>query len=151
MGIKDAFVPLIFFIICIFGIAQSSITVKTYLETGKEKDNNFNFSAVILTASILGLLGSGFMAYKAFKGPGMNVPMVNVPMGNVPMGNVPMGNAASEAAGSQTNISNQQLTLADKLENMSANAAARAAKASEGAKLANALGATLGQLKNKTN
>ena len=136
MGIKDAFVPLIFFIICIFGIAQSSITVKTYLETGKEKDNNFNFSAVILTASILGLLGSGFMAYKAFKGPGMNVPM---------------GNAVSEAAGSQTNISNQQMTLADKLENMSANAASRAAKASEGAKLANALGATLGQLKNKTN
>ena len=148
MGIKDAVVPLIFFIICIFGIAQSSITVKTYLETGKEKDNNFNFSAVILTASILGLLGSGFMAYKAFKGPG-------APMGNAasegPGMNVPMGNAASEAAGSQTNISNQQMTLADKLENMSANAASRAAKASEGAKLANALGATLGQLKNKTN
>jgi len=59
--------------------------------------------------------------------------------------------SASEMAGSQTNISNQQMTLADKLENMSANAASRAAKASEGAKLANALGATLGQLKNKTN
>jgi hypothetical protein len=37
--------------------------------------------------------------------------------------------------------------LANKLENMAANAQARAAKASEGAKLANALGATLGQLK----
>jgi len=143
MGIKDAFVPLIFFIICIFGIAQSSITVKTYLETGKEKDNNFNFSAVILTASILGLLGSGFMAYKAFKG-GASMNAVNAV-------NAAGNTSASEMAGSQTNISNQQMTLADKLENMSANAASRAAKASEGAKLANALGATLGQLKNKTN
>ena len=136
MGIKDALFPLIIFIVCIFGIAQSSITVKTYLETNKAKDASFNFSAIILTASILGLLGSGFMAFKAFKGPGVNAPM---------------GLASSEAAGSQTNISNQQTTLADKLENISANAASRAAKASEGAKLANALGATLGQLKNKTN
>jgi hypothetical protein len=59
--------------------------------------------------------------------------------------------SASEVAGSQTNIGAQELGLANKLENIAANAAQRAAKASEGAKLANALGATLGQLKNKTN
>jgi hypothetical protein len=43
------------------------------------------------------------------------------------------------------------LGLANKLENIAANAAQRAAKAAEGAKLANSLGATLGQFKNKTN
>lgn len=139
MGFKDAMIPLIFFVICIFGIAQSSITVKTYLDTNKEKDSNFNFSAVILTASIIGLLASGFMSYKAFKG-GAAAPAAVVNAG---------ATAASEVAGSQTNLGAQEMGLANKLENISANAASRAAKAAEGAKLANALGATLGALKKK--
>jgi hypothetical protein len=130
---------MIFFVICIFGIAQSSITVKTYLDTKKEKDSNFNFSAIILTVSIIGLLASGFMSYKAFKG------------GNAPAAANAGATAASEMAGSQTNLGAQELGLANKLENISANAASRAAKAAEGAKLANALGATLGQLKQKGN
>jgi hypothetical protein len=132
MGFKDAMIPMVFFVICIFGIAQSSITVKTYLDTKKAKDSNFNFSAIVLTASIIGLLASGFMSYKAFKGG------ASMTAG---------ATAASEVAGSQTNIGAQELGLANKLENISANAASRAAKAAEGAKLANALGATLGQLK----
>jgi len=137
MGFKDALMPILFFIICIFAIAQSSITVKTYLDTQKEKDSNFNFSAFILTVSLIGLLVSGYMSYKAFKG------------GNVAPMNIAGATAASEVVGSQTNLGNQELGLANKLENVAANAASRAAKAADAAKLANALGATLGQLKQK--
>jgi hypothetical protein len=136
MGFKDAMIPMIFFVICIFGIAQSSITVKTYLDTKKAKDSSFNFSAIMLTVSIIGLLASGFMSYKAFKSG--NAPAVTANAG---------ATAASEVAGSQTNLGAQELGLANKLENVAAASAARAAKAAEGAKLANALGATLGQLK----
>ncbi len=134
MGVADALMPMVFFIICIFGIAQSSITIKTYLDTKKEKDSNFNFSAFILTMSIIGLMASGYMSYKAFKG-------------GAPANGVPATTAASEVIGSQTNLGTQQMGLANRLENVAANAASRAAKAAEGAKLANALGATLGQLK----
>ena len=130
MGFTDALMPMIFFIICIFSIAQSSITIKTYLDTKKAKDSSFNFSAFILTVSLLGLLVSGFMTYKAFKGKAGN-----------------SANASAEAAVAKPNVSAQQMGLANQLENVAANAASRAAKAAEGAKLANALGATLGQLK----
>ena len=140
MGFTDALIPIVFFVICIFGIAQSSITVKTYLDTNKEKDSNFNFSAFILAASLIGLLVSGGMAYKAFKGGAAATSAANV---------APVATPASGVAGSQTNLGSQELGLANKLENVAANAAARAAKAAEGAKLANALGATLGQLKQK--
>jgi hypothetical protein len=136
MGFKDAMIPMAFFVICIFGIAQSSITVKTYLDTKKAKDSSFNFSAIMLTVSIIGLLASGFMTYKAFKSG--NAPAVTANAG---------ATAASEVAGSQTNLGAQELGLANKLENVAAASAARAEKAKEGAKLANALGATLGQLK----
>jgi len=132
MGFTDALMPIVFFIICIFGIAQSSITVKTYLDTKKAKDVNFNFSAFILSASLLGLLVSGFTAYKAIKG-----------------GGAPATTAASEVAGSQTNLGAQELGLANKLENVAANASQRAAHAAQAAKLANNLGAQLSQLKQK--
>lgn len=138
MGFKDALIPIVFFVICIFGIAQSSITVKTYMDTKKAQDSNYYFSAVILTLSILGLLASGYMSYKAFKGG--NAPSVNAG-----------ATAASEVAGSQTNLGAQEMGLANKLELVAANAASKSAKAAEGAKLANALGATLGQLKQKGN
>lgn len=135
MGFVDALMPMMFFIICIFGIAQSSITIKTYLDTKKAKDTSFNFSAFILTVSLLGMLVSGFMTYKAFKGKAGN------------SANAGAANAAAEAAVAKPNLGAQQMGLANKLENVAANAAQRAAKAAEGAKLANALGATLGQLK----
>jgi preprotein translocase subunit SecF len=137
MGFTDALMPIVFFIICIFSIAQASITIKTYLDTKKTKDASFNFSAFILTVSLIGLMASGFMTYKAFKGgASANAPSVNAAAA-----------AAAEAAVAEPNISAQQMGLANQLENVSANAAQRAAKAAEGAKLANALGATLGQLK----
>jgi LAS superfamily LD-carboxypeptidase LdcB len=132
MGFTDALMPIVFFIICIFSIAQASITIKTYLDTKKTKDASFNFSAFILTVSLIGLMASGFMTYKAFKG-GASANAAAA--------------AAAEAAVAEPNISAQQMGLANQLENVSANAAQRAAKAAEGAKLANALGATLGQLK----
>lgn len=130
MGFTDALMPIVFFIICIFGIAQSSITVKTYMDTKKAKDTNFNFSAFVLSVSIIGLLASGYMTYKAVKG-----------------GAIPATTSASEVAGSQTNLGAQELGLANKLENVAANAASRAAHATQAAKLANNLGAQLGQLK----
>ncbi len=133
---------MLFFIISIIGIAITSITVKTYLDTNKEKDVNFNFSATILAVSIISLLVSGYFSYKAFSGPAPAV--TNTKVANA--GTTP----ASEVAGSQTNLGAQQMGLANKLENIAANAQSRAAKAAEGAKLANALGATLGQLKKET-
>jgi hypothetical protein len=143
MGFSEATVPLIFFVISIAGIATSSITVKTYLDTKKEKDSNFNFSAFILTVSIIGLLASGYFSYKAFKG---GPAAANNGVSNIKVNNAG-ATAPSEVAGSQTNLGSQEMGLANKLENIAANAQSRAAKASEGAKLANALGATLGQLK----
>jgi hypothetical protein len=133
--------PIVFFIICIFSIAQSSITIKTYLDTKKTKDASFNFSAFILTVSLIGLMASGFMTYKAVAGGSAgNAPSVNAAAA-----------AAAEAAVAKPNVGAQQMGLANQLENVAANAAQRAAKAAEGAKLANALGATLGQLKQKGN
>lgn len=134
MGLMDAMMPIIFLIICIFGIAQSAITIKTYMDTDKKKDVNFNFSAFILAVSIIGLLVSGFMTFKAFKGPKAAT-------------NAPLATAPAEVAGSQTNLGAQQMGLANKLENVAANAQTRATKAADAAKLANALGATLVQLK----
>jgi hypothetical protein len=146
----------VFFIICIFGIAQSSITVKTYLDTKKAKDTNFNFSAFVLSVSIIGLLASGYMTYKAVKGGAVVTGAApaatsasEVAGSKTNIGAAPAATSASEVAGSKTNIGAQELGLANKLENVAANAASRAAKAAEGAKLANALGATLGQLKQK--
>jgi hypothetical protein len=85
--------PLLFLLISIFGIATTAITVKTYLDTGKEKDSNFNFSATVLAISCLTLLTSGYFAYKAYNGAPVNVTKM---MGGM---RVP-ANAASAAAGS---------------------------------------------------
>ena len=132
MGFKEAMLPMIFFVISIIGISLTAITVKTYLETNKEKDTNFNFSATILAISCLGVLVSGFFIYRGIKGPsGANAGAT----------------AATEMAGSQTNLGSQQLGLANQLKNIAANAHARANTAEEGRKLATSLGATLGQLK----
>lgn len=132
MGFADAMVPLIFFVISIIAIAITSITIKTYLDTSKPRDTNFNFSAVILALSIIGMLASGYFSFSAMKGDAAV-------------------NAASPAGiAAPANIGATELNLANKLERASANAASQAAKAAEGAKLANALGATLGQLKKTT-
>jgi hypothetical protein len=152
MGLSEATVPLIFFGICIFGIAQSSITIKTYMDTKKEKDSNFIFSALILTISLIGLLASMYMAYKAYKGGnGATAVSSNGAKAVSSNGATAVSSngatAPSEIAGSQTNLGAQQMGLANKLEGVAANAELKAEKAKNAAKLANALGAKLGQLK----
>jgi hypothetical protein len=72
-----AMVPMMFFIVFILGIAQSAITLKTYADTKKAQDSNYKFSIFTLVFSILGLLVSGFMAYRAVKGTAVSVPAAN--------------------------------------------------------------------------
>jgi hypothetical protein len=69
MGFKEAALPMTLFVVGICGIAQSAISVKTYLETNKPKDSSFKFSLAILIISVFLVFGGGFFAYKAFKGP----------------------------------------------------------------------------------
>lgn len=66
MGLKEAALPMTLFVVGVCGIAQSAITVKTYIQTKKPKDSSFKFSVMILVVSILLLLGGGFFTYKAF-------------------------------------------------------------------------------------
>lgn len=68
MGVKEAALPLVLFVVAICGIAQSAITVNAYLTSGKKKDSSYNFSMMILVVSICLLFGSGYFAYKSFSG-----------------------------------------------------------------------------------
>jgi len=61
-------IPMLLFCIAIFGIAQSGITINAYLTTNKPKDSSFKFSMAVMVFSVCLLFGSGFFAYKAFKG-----------------------------------------------------------------------------------
>jgi len=61
-------IPMLLFCIAIFGIAQSGITINAYLTTNKPKDSSFKFSIAVMVFSVCMLFGSGFFAYKAFKG-----------------------------------------------------------------------------------
>lgn len=67
-GLKRAALPITLFVVGVCGIAQSAITVKTYLETNKAKDSSFKFSLAILIISVFLVFGGGFFAYKAFTG-----------------------------------------------------------------------------------
>lgn len=77
-----ALVPLMFFIVFILGIAQSSITLKTYADTKKAQDTNYKFSIFTLVFSILGMLVSGFMTYRAVKGPAVTPDVAAAPAAN---------------------------------------------------------------------
>jgi len=68
---------MMFFIVFILGIAQSAITLKTYADTKKAQDSNYKFSIFTLVFSILGLLVSGFMAFRAMKGSAPPAPTAN--------------------------------------------------------------------------
>ena len=84
-----------FFFVFVLGIAQSSITIKTYTDAKKAQDSSYKFTIFTLVFSIIGMLISGFMTYSALKGTSS----VN----------------ANATAGSQTNVDNK---LATKLENL---------------------------------
>lgn len=70
MGLKETAIPMLLFCIAIFGIAQSGVTINAYLTTNKPKDSSFKFSMAVMVFSVCLLFGSGFFAYKAFKGAG---------------------------------------------------------------------------------
>jgi len=68
MGLKDAAVPMLLFFVAILAIAQSAITINSYLTTNKPKDSGFKFSMAVLVIAIFTLFGSGYFTYKAFGG-----------------------------------------------------------------------------------
>jgi hypothetical protein len=116
MGIADAAVPIAFFAVSVFAIAQSSITVKTYLDTKKDKDASFYFSVGVLTISIIALIASAYMAYKGYKG------------GNATVVGDATTTPASAVAGSVTNTGGPA-TLTQALAARAANLSQTAAKA----------------------
>jgi|LakMenE18May11ns_1017448.scaffolds.fasta_scaffold9882637_2 hypothetical protein len=67
--IMGALVPLMFFFVFVLGIAQSSITIKTYADAKKAQDTSYNFSIFTLAFSLIGMLISGGMIFSAIKGP----------------------------------------------------------------------------------
>ena len=113
---------IVFLCLSVTLLAQAAITIYTYNKDKKAKDLNFYWSCLVLVLSIIGVIASGFGIFAN------------------------RGAASGAVANSGKNLSAQQLSLANKLEMEAASSAARAAKAAEGAKLANALGATVGQL-----
>lgn len=60
--------PAVFLCLAILLVAQTSITIKSYSSTGKAKDTNYYWSVFVLVISIIGLLASFFMMYKASTG-----------------------------------------------------------------------------------
>jgi hypothetical protein len=58
--------PVTFLVISIFGIALSSMIIKT---TKKSKDSKYKFSVFILVTSIIGLFISGYFTFRSFQGP----------------------------------------------------------------------------------
>jgi hypothetical protein len=58
-------IPFVFFCLAITLIAQASITIQTYMSTGKAKDMNYYWSCMVLIFAIIGLFASGYMLYKA--------------------------------------------------------------------------------------
>jgi hypothetical protein len=142
MGAKEAMVPGIIAVVSIFVLANSAITMKTYNDQKKAPDSSYHFAMFMMLVSLVGLFGGGFFAYKAFKGGAAATPAPAAAAAQ---------SAASEAAGSKTNLASQELGLANQLEKKAAEASFRAEKAKEAAKLANSLGATVAQLKQKNN
>jgi hypothetical protein len=77
MGLKETAIPMIFLCVCLIAITQSGITINAYLTTNKPKDSSFKFSMAVMVFSVCLLFGSGFFAYKAFKGAGGDAEAAN--------------------------------------------------------------------------
>jgi hypothetical protein len=60
--------PAVFLCLAILLVAQTSITIKSYSSTGKAKDTNYYWSVFVLVISIIGLLASFLLIYKASTG-----------------------------------------------------------------------------------
>jgi hypothetical protein len=79
----------LFFILSVILVAQSSITIYTYNKNSTKKDSNYYFSVFVLVLSLCGLIGSGIMMTKtpggtpaavraALSGQGELLPTVDV-------------------------------------------------------------------------
>ena len=65
MGVSTMILPFVFLFMSVVLVAQASITIQTYSSTGKTKDLNYYWSCFVLIFSIIGLIASGYMLYKA--------------------------------------------------------------------------------------
>jgi hypothetical protein len=130
-------VPGIIFLVSIFILAQSAMAIQKARKDGTAKTSGYGFNGFMLAGSLVAMLGSGFMVYKARKAAGAT----NLPNGAV-------NTAASSAAGSATNIEDQQKSLSNILRAKANKATHVAGTSSKGAELANQLANTLGNLKN---
>ena len=68
MAFAAYILPAVFLCLAILLVAQTSITIKSYSSTGKAKDTNYYWSVFVLVISIIGLLASFYMIYKASTG-----------------------------------------------------------------------------------
>jgi hypothetical protein len=173
MGIKEAAIPLILFLVSICGIAQSAITVNAYLTTNKTKDSSYNFSMMILVVSVCLLFGSGYFAYKGFKGGaavaagaeagapaasateaaaleeklvGLNLPTLNALKTAIP--NITKLNTVESARSAQSAVDSAVTEITGKLEQLKTSLNGRFAKKIEGlqtAKTAVQAAAALGE------
>jgi hypothetical protein len=68
MSLGAYVLPAVFLCLAILLVAQTSITIRSYASTGKAKDTNYYWSVFVLVISIIGLLASFFLMYKASTG-----------------------------------------------------------------------------------
>ena len=68
MAFAAYILPMVFLCLAILLVAQTSITIRSYASTGKAKDTNYYWSVFVLVISIIGLLASFFLMYKASTG-----------------------------------------------------------------------------------
>ena len=68
MAFAAYILPMVFLCLAVLLVAQASITIKNYSSTGKAKDTNYYWSIFVLVISIIGLLASFYMMYKASTG-----------------------------------------------------------------------------------
>ena len=68
MAFAAYILPMVFLCLAILLVAQTSITIRSYASTGKAKDTNYYWSVFVLVISIIGLLASFYMIYKASTG-----------------------------------------------------------------------------------
>lgn len=131
-------VPGIIFVVSIFILAQSAMAIQKARKDGTSETSGYGFNGFMLAGSLIAMLGSGYMVYKARKAGAV---ATNLPNGAV-------NSAPSSAAGSATNIEDQQKSLSNILRAKANKASHVAGTSTKGAELANQLANTLGNLKN---
>lgn len=100
MGLGVYVLPVVFLCLAILLVAQTSITIKSYSSTGKTKDTNYYWSVFVLVISIIGLLASFFLIYKASTGVSITGNGANGSNGELlePVNVVALGTSGNSAA-----------------------------------------------------